>query len=163
VDMTSAKQPEVSIPDTHVGILDTALLATVSTISHKDGLISTNPVAFDWDGEYLRLSTLKSRVKYRNLLANPQITFCAADPKMRTRYLEIREYAQITEDPDGSLNRKLFRRMTGTEMPADLDESGAERVIIKIVPTQVSAPTIYGGRVDYHAAKSVDSRKPHAP
>jgi hypothetical protein len=70
--MTSAKLPEARIPDTHVGILDTALLATVSTISHKDGLISTNPVAFDWDGEYLRLSTLKSRVKYRNLLANPQ-------------------------------------------------------------------------------------------
>lgn len=161
--MTSAKLPEARIPDTHVGILDTALLATVSTISHKDGLISTNPVAFDWDGEYLRLSTLKSRVKYRNLLANPQITFCAVDPKMGTRYLEIRGYAQISEDPEGSLSRKLFRRKTGTDMPGDLDEPGAERVIIKIIPTQVSAPTMYGGRLDQHAAKSVDSRTPPTP
>jgi hypothetical protein len=47
------------------GILETALLATVSTITHKDGLISTDPVGFDWDGGYVRLSTLKSRVKYR--------------------------------------------------------------------------------------------------
>lgn len=42
------------------------MLAMVSTIGYKDGLISTNPVTFDWDGEHVRLSTLKSRVKYRN-------------------------------------------------------------------------------------------------
>ena len=48
--MTDAEVPEAPIPDTHVGILETALLATASTISHNDGLISTNPVGFDWDG-----------------------------------------------------------------------------------------------------------------
>jgi hypothetical protein len=69
----SAQLPEVPIPESHVEILETALLASVSTIGHQDGLISTNPVGFDWDGEYVRLSTLKSRVKYRNLMANPQI------------------------------------------------------------------------------------------
>ena len=35
--MTNADVPEAPIPDTHVGILETAALATVSTISHKDG------------------------------------------------------------------------------------------------------------------------------
>ena len=150
MSMTSAQPPEASIPDTHVGILDAAMLATVSTISHRDGLISSNPVAFDWDGSHIRLSTLKSRVKYRNLLANPQITFCAVDPKNVTRYVEIRGYAEISEDPGGELNSRLFRRMTGTEWP-NLDEPGAERVIVKIVPTQVSAPAIYGGRLDRRA------------
>ena len=110
--MTSAELPEASIPDTHAGILETALMAMVSTIGHKDGLISTNPVAFDWDGEYIRLSTLKSRVKYRNLLANPQITFCALDAEDLSRYIEIRGHAEVSEDPDGSLNRTLFNRMT---------------------------------------------------
>jgi PPOX class probable F420-dependent enzyme len=148
VEMTSATPPEAPIPETHIGILDTAMMATVSTISHKDGLISTNPVGFDWDGAYVRLSTLKSRVKYRNLLANPQITFCAVDPKMPTRYVEIRGYAEVCEDPAGALNRKLFRRMSGKEWPPDLDDPGAERVIVKIIPTQVSAPTMYGGRLD---------------
>jgi PPOX class probable F420-dependent enzyme len=146
--MTSATPPEATIPATHVGILDTAMMATVSTISHKDGLISTNPVGFDWNGEYVRLSTLKSRVKYRNLLANPQITFCTVDPKMPTRYVEIRGYAEVYEDPAGALNRKLFSRMSGKEWPQDLDDPGAERVIVKIIPTQVSAPTMYGGRLD---------------
>jgi hypothetical protein len=79
--MTNAEVPEAPIPDTHVGILETALLATVSTISPKDGLISTNPVSFDWDGEYVRLSTLKSRVKHRNLVANPLVTFLRGRPE----------------------------------------------------------------------------------
>ncbi len=159
--MTTAELPEAPIPDTHVGILETALLAMVSTIGCRDGLISTNPVGFDWDGEHVRLSTLKSRVKYGNLLANPQVTFCAVDPKMPTRYIEIRGYAQISEDPEGTLSAKLFRRMSGNEM--DLDEPGAERVIIKIIPTRVSTPTLYGGRHDQRAAEFVQSQKPPPP
>jgi PPOX class probable F420-dependent enzyme len=155
--MTNAEVPEVPIPDTHVGILETALLATVSTISHKDGLISTNPVGFDWDGEYVRLSTLKSRVKYHNLVANPLVTFCAVDPKSPMRYIEIRGYAQISDDPEGTLSRKMFRRMSGKEL--DLDEPTAERVIIKIIPTQVSTPTLYGGRHDQRAAAFVESQE----
>jgi hypothetical protein len=35
---------EAPIPESHVGILENALLAMVSTISYKDGLISTNPL-----------------------------------------------------------------------------------------------------------------------
>jgi PPOX class probable F420-dependent enzyme len=157
--MTSAERPEAQIPDEHVGILEAAMFAMVSTIGHRDGLISTNPVAFDWDGQYIRVSTLKSRVKYRNLLANPQITFCALDRKMPTQYIEVRGYAEISEDPGGELNRKLFRRMTGTDFPPELDEPGAERVIVKIVPAQVSGPTIYSGHVDHH----VHSRKSGKP
>jgi uncharacterized pyridoxamine 5'-phosphate oxidase family protein len=38
-------------------------------------------------------------VKYRNLVANPQVNFCAVDPKMPMRYIEIRGYAQISDDP----------------------------------------------------------------
>jgi PPOX class probable F420-dependent enzyme len=159
--MTTAKLPEAPIPDTHVGILETALLATVSTSSHQDGLISTNPVGFDWDGAHVRLSTLKSRVKYRNLLANPQVTFCAVDPELPTRYIEIRGYAEISEDLERTLSRKMLRRMSGKEL--DLDEPGAERVIIKIIPTQVSTPTLYVGRLDQRAAEIVESQKPPSP
>jgi hypothetical protein len=115
-------------------------------------------VGFDWDGEYVRLSTLKSRVKYRNLVANPLVTFCAVDPKMPMRYIEIRGYAEISDDPEGALSRKMFRRMSGKE--PDHDEPTAERVIIKIIPTQVSTPKLYGGRHDQRAAAFVESQKP---
>jgi len=149
--------PQAPIPESHVGILETALMAMMSTISRRDGLISTNPVGFDWDGEYVRLSTLKSRLKYRNLVANPQITFCVVDPKMPSRYIEIRGYAELTDDPKRALSKKLVGRVTGEEV--DLDEPDAQRVIVKIVPTHVSTPTLYGGRLDERAAASVESKE----
>ena len=140
--------------DAFLAQADTIMLASL----RRDGSPFVIPVGFDWDGEFVRLSTLKSRVKYRNLVANPQITFCVVDPQMPTRYLEIRGYAEITDDPEGTLNRKMFRRMSGREF--DLDEPGAERVIVKIVPTQVSAPALYGGRLDRRAAEVTQSGTP---
>jgi PPOX class probable F420-dependent enzyme len=157
--MTTAKLPEAPIPESHVGILENALLAVISTISYKDGLISTNPMGFDWDGDYVRISTLKSRVKYRNLLSNAQITFCAVDPAMGTRYIEIRGYAEISDDPEKSLAKKI----AGGSWTPEMDGPGAERVIIKIVPTQVSTPTLYGGQLDQRAAKFAESQKSSAP
>jgi PPOX class probable F420-dependent enzyme len=157
--MTTAKLPEAPIPESHVGILENALLAVISTISYKDGLISTNPMGFDWDGDYVRISTLKSRVKYRNLLSNAQITFCAVDPAMGTRYIEIRGYAEISDDPEKSLAKKI----AGGSWTPEMDGPDAERVIIKIVPTQVSTPTLYGGQLDQRAAKFAESQKSSAP
>jgi hypothetical protein len=46
----------------------------------------------------------------------------------------------------------MFRGMSGKE--PDLDEPTADRVIIKIIPTKVSTPTLYGGRHDERAATS---------
>lgn len=150
----TANAPEPTVPDTHVTILETALMAMVSTISCRDGLISTNPVGFDWDGHHVRLSTLKSRLKYRNLVADPQITFCVVDPKMPTRYIEIRGHAQLTDDPERTLSRKLVGRMSGKEI--DLDGPDDERVIITIIPTKVSTPPLYGGSLDERAKRSVE-------
>jgi hypothetical protein len=133
----------------------------VSTISYKDDLISTNPVGFDWDGAYVRISTLKSRVKYRNLLSNAQITFCAVDPTMGSRYIEIRGHAEISEDPEKELAKKVAGRAGGKGWTPEMDGPGAERVIIKIVPTQVSTPTLYGGQLDQRAAKFADPRSAH--
>ncbi len=135
-----------AVPHTHRDILETAVQGMMSTIRHADGLISTNPVGFDWDGEHVRISTLKSRVKYANLRANPQITFCVVDPLAPTRYIEIRGHAELIDDPGGELNRKIYRRHTGQEF--NLDAPDAERVIVKIIPSQVSAPTLYGGKLD---------------
>ena len=86
------------------------LLATVSTIRHQDGLISTNPVGFDWDGEFVRLSTLKSRVKYRNLAgqsADHLLRGRSADADALHRDPGLRP--DFIDDPEGAMNRKMFR------------------------------------------------------
>ncbi|MBN7795958.1 pyridoxamine 5'-phosphate oxidase family protein [Parahaliea mediterranea] len=136
-----------AIPESHRPILETAVIAYVSTIRARDQLISTNPVSFDWDGEALRFSTLKSRMKYRNMKADPRLTVCVMDPVAPTRYIEIRGRALLEDDPGGSLNQKIFRKNMGRDF--DLDEPGAERVMVTLVAEQVSTPLLYGGKLDH--------------
>jgi PPOX class probable F420-dependent enzyme len=143
---------KTAIPESHLSILETATMAMLSTIRHKDGHISTTPMGFDWDGETLRFSTLKERVKYRNMQNDPRIAVCIVDPKNITRYVEIRGVAELQDDPDGSLNKRMYKRQTGKEF--DLDEPGAQRVIVTVIPHQVSTPLLYGGRVERQGAQA---------
>ncbi|TXS96097.1 PPOX class F420-dependent oxidoreductase [Parahaliea maris] len=136
-----------TVPESHRHILETAVFAYVSTVRHKDQLISTNPVGFDWDDETFRFSTLKSRVKYRNMLADPRLSVCVMDPGAPTRYIELRGHAELEDDPEGALNQKIFRKNMGRDF--DLDEPDAERVIVTLVCEQVSTPLLYGGRLDH--------------
>ena len=133
------------IPESHLDIME-GFQATVSTVRHRDGLISTTPVSFDWDGEFVRFSTLKSRVKYNNLLANPQITLCIISPSDFTRYIEIRGTAELTDDPGGAFNLEIFKRLTGMD-DFPYDEADAQRVTVKIIPSQISTPSLYGGQL----------------
>ena len=142
---TNNREAPPVIPESHLDIMK-GFQATVSTMRHRDGLISTTPVSFDWDGEFVRFSTLKSRVKYKNLLANPQITLCIISPDDFTRYIEIRGTAELTDDPEGKFNRAIFQRLTGME-EFPYDEEGAQRVTVKIIPSQISTPTLYGGQL----------------
>ena len=136
----------ITIPQSHLDIVEQEYLAMVSTIRHRDGLISTNPVSIDWDGEFVRFSTLKQRVKYRNLVANPQITLCITSSQDSTRYIEIRGTAELQDDPGGAFQRVMWKRFTG-EDEFNFDPPDAERVIVKIVPLQVSTPSLYGGKM----------------
>lgn len=136
----------------HDELLRSTFFGMLSTIRHTDGLISTNPVGFVWDGESIRISTLKSRLKYKNLLANPLAAFCVISPKNPMSYVEVRGHATAQDDPDRSFARLQF--MTGSggqEPPADMDAPHAERVIIRLQPQQVSSPKLYGGRFDQMA------------
>lgn len=140
---------EIEIPERHKELLAANSYGLISTIRHKDGLISTNPVSYVWDGECVRISTLKSRKKYENLAANPLVTFCVPHHADHMKYVELRGVASIEEDPDRSfLNRQFRETSGGAEAPADLDPPDSERVILRIHPHQSSSPTLYGGRFD---------------
>ena len=136
----------VEIPEASRAILAANSLGILTTIRHKDGRISSNPVGYVWDEESVRISTLASRMKYANLVANPMVTFCVVDREDYTRYVELR-HATLEPDPDRSFLRLQFLRQSwGHEPPADLDPPDARRVTIRIHPEQVSSPLLYGGR-----------------
>ena len=130
----------------HERILSACKTGLLSTIRHKDGLISTNPVGYLWNGEEIEISTLKSRVKYRNLAANPMATLCVVSPEDSMVYVEVRGRARLEDDPERRKSAEIFKKGTGFDMPRDLDPPDAERVTIYLRPEQVSSPTLYGGR-----------------
>ena len=120
-------------------------IAVLTTLREKDGLPSTNPVGYVWDGECVRISTIKGRVKYRSLLADPRVAFCVTDKDDHMVYVELRGHASIEEDPDKAFLKSTFVR-AGMEPPESLDTPGTERVIVRIHPYLSSSPTLYGGR-----------------
>ncbi|MBT4518914.1 MAG: PPOX class F420-dependent oxidoreductase [Halieaceae bacterium] len=135
------------IPADGQQLLTDTRFGTLSTIRHSDGLISSNPVGFVWDGESLRISTLKSRVKYSNLKADPRVTFCVVSTLDIMDYIEIRGLATLEDDLDRSFFRRQFARGSfGSEPPPDLDPPGSERVIITIHAQQISCPKLYDGK-----------------
>lgn len=141
-----ANTEEITIAETYHSLLENSLFGFLSTMRERDGFISTNPVGFVWDGEHIRISTLKSRIKYQSLAADARVTFCLMSNKDIMNYIEVRGYATLQDDADRSFSRTQFMRATGEEPPADLDPPGAERAIITIHPHKVSSPRLYGGR-----------------
>ena len=150
------KIPEVLIPEASHELLKKSVIGTITTIRYKDQLLSSHPVSFVWDGHSIRISSLKNRIKYKNIMADSRVSFCVLSAENVMHYLEVRGYATLQDDPDNVFARRQFiENSGGDEPPADMDPPGAQRVIITIHPQQVSSPTLYGGRFDnFQASKN---------
>lgn len=134
------------IPQEHHELLRTQHYGMLTTL-RSDGLLSTNPVGFVWNGECVRISTLKSRVKCKNILADSRVAFCVQSFSNPMHYIELRGHATLEDDTDRSFFREQFMDGTGGEEPPDdMDPPDAQRVVITIHPEKVSAPVLYGGR-----------------
>ena len=128
------------IPDTHHDILVDRPTGHLASI-RPDGRLSVNPVGLMWDGEHVRVSTLKSRKKYRNLQRDPRVAISIPHRKDPSRYVEIRGIAELTDDTDRSFVNSMTRHYMGVdEYP--FDKPGDKRVIITIHAEQVSAPEL---------------------
>lgn len=132
----------------HEAILTQTFIGALSTIRHNDGRISTNPVSYIWNGKEIEVSTLKGRMKYKNLVANPSATLCVISPQDHMQYVEIRGSVRIVDDPDRDYLRYQFKKLAGEDLPEDMDPPGAERVVLYLLPEQISSPVLYGGRFD---------------
>ena len=145
--MSDAK--ETLITEKHTAVLQTTPIGCLSTVRHKDQRVSTNPISYYWDGERFRISTLKGRVKYKNLVATPNATLCVVSAQDPMHYVEVRGTVELVDDPDRSLFTEHFRSTSGgVEPPDGMDPPGSERVMIYLTPEQVSSPVMYGGQFD---------------
>ena len=129
-------------------VINSSFLGTLSTIRYSDGFISSNPVGYTWNGKEIEISTLKDRMKYKNLVADPRATFCVISPADHMSYVELRGTVRIEDDINKQYLRGQFKQHTGDDLPEDLDPPDAERVVLYLLPEQVSSPVLYGGRFD---------------
>lgn len=149
-----ADTPEPLVKPEHEAVLATTVIGCLSTVRHKDQRISTNPVSFLWNGREFEISTLKGRMKYRNLVANPQATLCVISAEDPMHYVEVRGSVRLEDDPDRTLFTTHFREVSGgIEPPEGMDAPDAERVMVYLTPEQVSSPAMYSGQFDDFADK----------
>ena len=85
---------------------------------------------FLFDGENIRFTHTKKRVKFRNLQLNPAMTLSVTDVHDRYRYVELRgRLSEVIDDPTGSFYQVLDRRYGAVDdSPAPTD--AADRVIL---------------------------------
>jgi PPOX class probable F420-dependent enzyme len=116
-------------------LFDSTNFVTVATIN-PDGAPQASVVWAKVDGDDVVFSTVKGRVKHRNMVRDPRVNLTAFDLQNPYVYAEIRGTAAIVDDPEGALIDELSRRYTGKLW----EEHGpAERVIVRVTPTHVYA------------------------
>jgi PPOX class probable F420-dependent enzyme len=114
-------------------VLDGPHLAVLAT-SNADGRPQSSVIFVKRDGEFVVFSTIKGRLKTRNMARDPRVSLLVID-KEKGRYVEIRGTVKITEDPEKRLLYEMYDRYMGGMPPPQ--EPEAERLIVRIRPDKV--------------------------
>jgi len=123
-------------PASHRDLLDSEV-ASLATI-RPDGFPQLTEVWFlHHDGE-LRLSLNTSRLKTRNLLAQPKCSLLLLDLANPDRYLEVRGIARIEPDDDYVFAEVLAAKYGGVDLRLR-DKPGEKRAAITLEPVNVYA------------------------
>jgi PPOX class probable F420-dependent enzyme len=77
------------IPASHRDLLEYPAVAALTTIM-PDGYPQTSVVWCDFDGECVRVNTMRGFAKERNMRRDPRVTLLCYDPRQPLRYLEVR-------------------------------------------------------------------------
>ena len=86
------------VPDSHLDLVECPPVAALSTIT-RDGYPQTSVVWCDFDGEFVRVNTMRGFAKERNMRRDPRVTLLCYDPRRPLRYLEIRgSVVEMTEE-----------------------------------------------------------------
>ena len=132
------------IPNDFLDLVNIPRVAALTTLM-PNGEPQTTPVWCDFDGTYVRVNTMRSFRKEKNMRANPKVTLLCYDPRQPLRSLEIRgEVVEVTENGAMEHLDHLTFLYTGKSpyfgkcVPAELKEKETP-VLCKIRPLQVVA------------------------
>lgn len=133
------------IPASHADLVECPPVAALTTLM-PDGSPQTSVVWCDFDGECVRVNTMRGFLKERNMRRDPRVTLLCYDPKVPSRYLEVRgTVAEMTEEGAGLHLDELASKYAGRPIryfgeciPARFAETEIP-VLCRIWPTHVVA------------------------
>jgi len=124
---------DITLNDVAREVLDGPHIAAIAT-SNADGRPQSSLIFVKRDGDTVVFSTIKGRLKTRNMARDPRVSLLVVD-KGQNRYLEIRGRVEITDDPEKRLLYEMYDRyMDGIAPPPEPD---AKRLIVRITPQKV--------------------------
>jgi PPOX class probable F420-dependent enzyme len=124
---------DITLNDIAREVLDGPHIAAIAT-SNADGRPQSSLIFVKRDGDTVVFSTIKGRLKTRNMARDPRVSLLVVD-KGQNRYLEIRGRVELTDDPEKRLLYEMYDRyMDGIAPPP---EPNAERLIVRITPQKV--------------------------
>ena len=89
------------IPASHRDLVECPPVAALTTVM-PDGYPQTSVVWCDFDGQCVRVNTMRGFAKERNMRRDPRVTLLCYDPRRPLRYLEVRgTVVEMTEDRRG--------------------------------------------------------------
>ena len=131
------------IPASHRDLVECPPVAALTTIT-SNGYPQTSVVWCDFDGDCVRVNTMRGFAKERNMRRDPRVTLLCYDPRRPLRYLEVRgTVIEMTEDGAGRhlddlASKYAGRRIRyfGDAIPARFAEAETP-VLCLIRPTHV--------------------------
>jgi PPOX class probable F420-dependent enzyme len=133
------------IPASHRDLAECPPVAALTTVT-PGGYPQTSVVWCDFDGQCVRVNTMRGFAKERNMRLNPRVTLLCYDPHRPLRYLEIRGMAvEMTETGAAEHLDSLASKYTGRPVrffgdaiPASFAQTETP-VLCRIRPTHVVA------------------------
>jgi PPOX class probable F420-dependent enzyme len=123
-----------TLNDSARDVIDGAHIAVLAT-SNPDGRPQSSVIFIKRDGDTVLFSTIKGRLKTRNMARDPRVSLVVVDKNNAGRYLEIRGAVDITDDPNKTLLSEMYDRyMRGATPPPEPD---AHRLIVRITPDKL--------------------------
>ena len=92
------------IPTKFLDLANAPRVAALTTLM-PNGSPQTTPVWCDFDGEHMRINTMRGFRKEKNMRANPKVTLLCYDPRKPLRSLEVR--GEVTEMTEGGAMEHL--------------------------------------------------------
>ena len=123
----------IKLNDVAREVLDGPHVSILAT-SNANGRPQSSVIFVKRDGNAVVFSTIKGRLKTRNMLRDPRVSLLVVNPTTG-RYVEIRGTVDITDDPEKRLLHEMYDRYMGGATPPP--EPDAERLIVRITPERL--------------------------